>query len=285
MVSTLYERGFDVTSNVDKESVVRETLITHFSIPQRLITYVLPRILCSEIYSRALRLSEVANRTETTLSSTNNGVHYKGNRKHQIAAWLYITLAAIVSLAVGITNAGGRSGVYERVMDVFATASFLLVSVFGLVKLRSEDQGVLHNTLRGYELITSFKRVAEVTSGGDKELLRKCANLGLGNFSWLNSAGSCYATVDTTGVVLYSDGISNATLADNCWYYGGKTASNMITGRTASVSRWGNKYHFQYDAGTEQVYGYWFEPNGRTANRNVTGPMSADVIKTFNYKV
>lgn len=70
-----------------------------------------------------------------------------------IAAWLYTAFAIAISVSTSVLNWGKRDNLFERSFDCIQTLTFLLLSVFGLIKLTSEDENAIRNTLLGRKRI------------------------------------------------------------------------------------------------------------------------------------
>ena len=65
----------------------------------------------------------------------------------------WVIVACIISVLVGALNLVKRNNAFERFMDSVSTATLLLVSVFGLIKLTSEDDNAIRNTLLGHKIL------------------------------------------------------------------------------------------------------------------------------------
>lgn len=104
------------------------------------------------IESNALVLKSIEHHPE--------GAIVKASQVEQGVAIGYVLLATGIAILAGVLNFAGRDNAFERMTDTATTATFLLVSVFGLAKLKSEDDNVIRNTLLGYKLLRT---------GGDVE--------------------------------------------------------------------------------------------------------------------
>lgn len=91
-------------------------------------------------------------------------------RGRQIVAWIYIVSIVILSFLCAYLNIPGRDNIYDRVKDAFDVMTILLVSVFGLVKLTSEDPNALRNIALGRKLISTLEDANKYLSGDVKSL-------------------------------------------------------------------------------------------------------------------
>lgn len=130
-----------------------------------------------------------------------------------IFAWVYVLFVLTASVSVGVLNVAGRENWYERLMDVVQTATLLLVSVFGLLKLTSEDQSVIRHTCLGYKVLRSPEDVMKAWGLETEEDLKIAIALKEDGYEWLDRDGTCYAVGATAGKgIRLSRGIETRTL-------------------------------------------------------------------------
>lgn len=77
----------------------------------------------------------------------------------QALAIMWVLFSLALSIAVGAANLAGRDNWFERLTDSVSSATVLLVGIFGLVKLTSEDDNAIRNSLRGFSILRNVKDV------------------------------------------------------------------------------------------------------------------------------
>lgn len=131
------------------------------------------------------------------------------NVLQQAVAIGYVIGACIFSILVGALNFGGRQNAFEKVTDVASTATLLLVSVFGLVKLTSEDDNAIRNTLLGYKLLRNMNDVQRHYNRHRKQgvLIHTALAAVESPLHWLADSNTCYLQFKPLGSIAYTEGI------------------------------------------------------------------------------
>lgn len=123
-------------------------------------------------------------------------------RGRQILAWTYIGFSIFIAVMCALENWSDRQNAFERFKDSIDIVTFLLVSVFGLVKLTSEDRNVLQNLARGRAPVEDIMQAAYFLSIGAfiragqvqkvKERLQLILAIEVQGVDWANEKGCCY---------------------------------------------------------------------------------------------
>lgn len=136
------------------------------------------------------------------------------NRLKQAAAITYVTAVISLSVSVAVVNVADRSNIFERLSDAAQTATLFLVSVFGLVKLTSEDQNAIRNTLLGRRILRKpddFVKYAGVKNVEDLKMVMSRCTKGL---EWLDAKECCYVRMGGGGNVPIAGGLTKEQLED-----------------------------------------------------------------------
>lgn len=129
------------------------------------------------------------------------GSFVTGLRQRQGFAWGYIIISVLVALLVGVTNAGDRDNGYDQLKDSLDVATILLVSVFGVFKMRSDDPNALTNLAAGRRPVANLLEATQLLRGGVDNIQRLLATDRGGNARWAGANGCCYArAVDGPGL-------------------------------------------------------------------------------------
>lgn len=129
------------------------------------------------------------------------GSFVTGLRQRQGFTWGYIIVSALAALLVGVTNAGDRDNGYDQLKDSLDVATVLLVSVFGVFKLRSDDPNALTNLAAGRRPVANLLEATQLLRGGVDNIQRLLATDRGGNARWAGANGCCYArAVDGAGL-------------------------------------------------------------------------------------
>lgn len=125
----------------------------------------------------------------------------------QAVALLYVVSAVVFSIAVGVFNVGNRDGVFERVSDAVQTATVLLVSVFGLLKLTSEDENAIRNVLFGRKVLRTVRDIKNAVGASRENDLKILVARSEKEMAWLDQDGSSYATGGAGGSIRLTRGM------------------------------------------------------------------------------
>lgn len=148
-----------------------------------------------------------------------DGASCDTSRIKRQAALLYVVAAVTVSIVVGALNFSDRDNAFERLADSAQTATLLLVSVFGLVKLKSEDDNAIRNTLLGNKVMRSGSDIMKHLGLSNEEELKCLIARSTTPMPWLDAVGACYAVHGAGGSIRLSEGISMQKLYESGWRY------------------------------------------------------------------
>lgn len=154
----------------------------------------------------------------------------------QLSAVIWVLFSIVFSISVGVANFARRDNAFERVTDVTTTAAFLLVSVFGLVKLTSEDDNVIRNTLLGFRILRNVGQVQRYLKGKMQVpfgLALAAANRPL---LWLADGNTSYLQHPALGSIAYVDGVRSDDLLPLGMVFGKRMMLDYRLGRSAAVS-------------------------------------------------
>lgn len=139
----------------------------------------------------------------------------------QFLAWLYVTFAFMLSVVVGVANFGNRDGLFERISDVAQTATLLLVSIFGLVKLTSEDDNAIRNVLFGRKVLRTAQDVQRVVCAKNERELRVMIARSRKEMKWLDPDRTSFATGGASGTLKLRKGMGIVDFVDAGWRISG----------------------------------------------------------------
>lgn len=148
------------------------------------------------------------------------------------AALLYVVGALTVSVLVAALNFSNRDNAFERVADFAQTATLLLVSVFGLVKLKSEDDNAIRNTLLGNKVMRSGSDIMKHLDMSEEEELKCLIARSTEPMPWLDPVGACYAVHGASGSIRLSEGISMKTLYESGWRFNNNRLFQIQSGHS-----------------------------------------------------
>lgn len=131
-----------------------------------------------------------------------------------IVVWLYIILAVTISVLASTLNWADRENILERVSDGVWVVTSLLISVFGLVKLTSEDPNAIRHALTGYKVLLKPRDVYEylcLPNFCDKanweHVLKGVVAMYPNALEWMSSHETCYASVEPIGNMRLAGGL------------------------------------------------------------------------------
>eukprot|EP00177_Eucheuma_denticulatum_P002086 GFKZ01003730.1.p1 GENE.GFKZ01003730.1~~GFKZ01003730.1.p1 ORF type:complete len:486 (+),score=46.89 GFKZ01003730.1:217-1674(+) len=124
--------------------------------------------------------------------------------------WLsrvYVVVVLIFSVVVAVLNFGSRDNLFERIFDAVQVSTLLLVSIFGLVKLTSEDPNVIRNSFLGYRVVRSSGDVMRVWDLRTEDELKQALAYTSEPQPWVEKEGTCYVVSGRGRGILLSYGI------------------------------------------------------------------------------
>lgn len=131
-----------------------------------------------------------------------------------IYAWLYVLGGIVFSVLVGVYNWGNRDNALERVSDVVWVATTLLIAVFGIVKLTSEDPRSIRHALSGQMALMSARHVYEflqiplLDEGLTwEDALKGVAAVSPGKLEWLGEYETNFCEGDRIGDIRLPGGL------------------------------------------------------------------------------
>ncbi|CAN8070067.1 unnamed protein product, partial [Agarophyton chilense] len=111
----------------------------------------------------------------------------------QIVSWLYIVFSISISCACAVQNWPRRDNAFERAKDAVDVATVLLVSVFGLVKLTSEDPNALKSLARGRAPLRDLAHATRFLRGHEKvQSIQRLLGVERPGLEWVGARGCCY---------------------------------------------------------------------------------------------
>ena len=143
------------------------------------------------------------------LSLTSDGsIFVTGLRFRQLFAWMYIAVVIVGSFMVGILNVADRANIFERLKDILDTATIFLISVFGLIKLSSEDPNALKNLAAGRRLVHNLKHLRPYFKT-NVEVVQMFLGVDKKGKTWAKSEGCCFGRlVGSNGIEIGPTNIS-----------------------------------------------------------------------------
>lgn len=115
-------------------------------------------------------------------------------RLRQFMAWSYIVFVISVSISSAVFDWSGSSNILERCKGAFELATIMLVTVFGLIKLTSEDVNTLKNMALGRKLLHTLDDGA-LFFNGQVDSVRKLVSVDVETLDLVDSRSCSYARV------------------------------------------------------------------------------------------
>lgn len=183
-----------------------------------------------DVWNDVRRLHTLTN-TLTGIGFHPEGAKKKRGKTWQVMAWIYVLGVNILAVLTAALNFASRENLFERLTDMVAVQTTLLVSVFGLVKLTSEDPNAIRNTLRGFKVLRHFEEVVKETKSNKDTEIKTILTLGGARSDWLDRNGSCYTAFAGGGLIRDTEGMSVSELKRAGWKFSNHSALNIITNR------------------------------------------------------
>lgn len=137
-----------------------------------------------------------------------------------VVVWVYIVGVLALSVVVCTENWGGRSAWFERISDAVWVATTGLVSVFGLLKLASEDPNAIRHALSGRTVLTTARDIflyldPECIPPGMhwETYLKVCAASLPMPCEWAKDEQTSYLLDQVDGNIRIADGVTDRDLA------------------------------------------------------------------------
>lgn len=109
-------------------------------------------------------------------------------------AWMYIGGVLGLGITSIVMNLTRRENFFDRLKDASDIVVFLLISIFGLIKLTSEDPNALSNLVRGRKVVQSLQEVSKYVTASHEEI-QKLISVSTERRIWLSRDGCCYGRV------------------------------------------------------------------------------------------
>lgn len=163
------------------------------------------------------------------------GGRLRSKRRYVVLSRAYVIVVFTFSMVVAILNFGNRDNVFERIFDAVQVSTLLLVTIFGLVKLTSEDPNVIRNNFLGYRVVRSARDVVRAWGLNSEDEVKKALAYSQRPQGWLDKDGSCYVVTGRGRGILLSYGIESRLLYeiggdfdDNRYFRGNDTKGHLI---------------------------------------------------------
>ena len=134
-----------------------------------------------------------------------------------LAAWLYISFTLFLSVLASVQNWGGRDNALERVSDGIWIATSLLISVFGLLKLTSENPNAIRHAITGKKVLQSSEDVYDYLSlpllhpdVSQDQILKGVLSMYPGVLSWLGTNETCFTQAEPSGNMRIDGGLDES---------------------------------------------------------------------------
>lgn len=116
----------------------------------------------------------------------------------RVAAWAWVIFALSLAAYVVVNNTAQRENMYERLGDGVQVITVLLVSIFGLVKLTSEDDNAIRNVILGRKILRNPSDVSKYLKVEWKDIYLAIVTAEE-EIPWLEDHNICCSTVRATG--------------------------------------------------------------------------------------
>lgn len=124
-------------------------------------------------------------------------------------AVLYTLLTFGVALIIAILDVAKRDNWFERLSDAFSVLGLLLFTVFGLVKLSSEDENVICSTILSNRILRSEDDVVRDLRLKTVDDLKYALCLPYSDsFEWLHLQDCSFASMEPSGSLKLFGGMS-----------------------------------------------------------------------------
>lgn len=188
-----------------------------------------------------------------------DGVLVKPMWYRRAAAAAYVCASVIAVIAIFATNATGKDNTLERMLDSFSILTLLLVSIFGLVKLTSEDPSIIRNTLLDRRLIKTAKAIVkhyDKRSSGKRSIYQAIL-ASTKEIRWLHESRACYCRTKPTGKLVMTGNLpvreawDVGLIVNDSIAMDFRLQRNYISDVTAD-----QEYHKGGDSGFRRIYGF-----------------------------
>ncbi len=154
-----------------------------------------------------------------SIKHTTGGGRVSASAVAMVIVWTYIAFVIYISVMAAAANWGKRDSVIEKLSDAVWILTTLLVSVFGLIKLTSEDPNAIRHALSGRKALMNPRQVyeyLEVPLLDDalhwRESLKGIAAAYQGRIEWLSAHETCYCDSEPIGDIRLSGGLKLSLL-------------------------------------------------------------------------
>lgn len=170
------------------------------------------------------------------------------------AARVYVVAVFVGSVLVAVMNLAKRDNIFERVSDAVQFASVFLFSVFGFLKLTSDDPNFIRNCFLGIRVIRTVDDLLDLWNLETEDDVKKVLALVKERQEWLEPNGTCYVVSGTGKGIVLSTGISPLSLYqvgcdfDGNRYYrpGDEKGFHVLYRETGSVHIKNDDYKYIY---------------------------------------
>lgn len=146
------------------------------------------------------------------------GQFYVSNMKVRMyISWVYILIVISSAFTCSYLNLNRRSEIFDRLKDFVEIIGFFFLTVFGLIKLTTEDPNALKNLLIGRKFVKTLKEVSKYI-GPSHESLQKYVSVSRERHFWLSRHGCCYGrnVIDNSGVI---GGEAHVSTLKSCGFF------------------------------------------------------------------
>ena len=189
-----------------------------------------------------------------------HGIRVKPSVVRTFSAWAWVAASFIFAVSVGAFNLTGKENWLERVLDSIAVITFMLISVFGLIKLKSEDEHAIRNVLLGYRIVkkpNELIKYYDSKPGMRQRSIYQAIVASEESLGWLSSTRACYARKKPTGNFILTGSLS----VQEAWQTGlivnEVISFDFVTNRNFMIELTADsEYHKGGDSGFLRMYAF-----------------------------
>lgn len=149
-----------------------------------------------------------------------NGLVYRYRAKWAVlAARLWVAFVSILALVTGILNFGGRENLFERITDCISVIGIGLFTIFGFIKLASDDADVIKNLLVGIKIMARYKNIKSDIERHIDITVEEIMLMAEGEVCWADPDSFCYSRTSRRGTFKSIVGLSEEGLNKRGGFY------------------------------------------------------------------
>lgn len=191
-----------------------------------------------------------------------NGLIYRYRAKWAVlAARLWVAFVSILAVATGILNFGGRENLFERITDSISVIGIGLFTIFGFVKIASDDADVIKNLLIGIKIMPRYKNIKSDIERHTDITVEEIMLMAKGEVCWADPDSFCYSRTSRRGTFKSIVGLSEEGLNKRGGFYNSAEFIHVVGTGDPYCRR--VRDHGKFIHAEEETYNYVIASGGR----------------------